>query len=130
MSDSIYRKADLSRMRGVWTMEGGKLGIVTAAMQCVHPLALTGVRLEPSHCWSPDGSFFDLRTPHAFNLTDQIGSLGDLRRGAERLAFERNFVAAACLYLLLGDEEAANEAIQRQREQIELERQADEAKPF
>lgn len=131
MSGSIYRDADLSHMRGVWAMEGGKLAVVMKTMNCEHPLALSGVRLmEPSHSWNPQGVFFDLRTPHAFNLAEQLGTLDDVRRGAERLRQARCYVPAAMLFGFLGDDEAMHDALQQRREEIERERVEDEKKPF
>lgn len=130
-------KQDLTQMLGVWALpddDGPCVAVVSWPVGIGAPgndrqWFLCGSSLMGTDHWHPNGEA-DAEDADDLRLTERLGTLDDLRRGADVLMQRREYVTAAVVYQLLGDEEGVERAVAKRREQIARDRAADGDKPF
>lgn len=123
------KQQDLTRMLGVWLKQIGSVAVVNLS-NADSGRDLYGPCLDGGEAWDYDGKAYgpdDSDCPD--DLTEKLGDLDDLRRGADVLMRNRCYPLAMVAYQLLGDEEGVERAVAKRREEIERERQADGDKP-
>ena len=128
---SETKQQDLTRMLGVWSTRDSGIAIASSIDDSAEFFPIDGIDLSEATYWARDGRLSTRPEEKCLSdLSEQLGDLDDLRRGADVLMQRREYVTAAVVYQLLGDEEGVERAVRLRREEIERERQADEDKPF